>query len=149
MNNKTHSTRLKDIERNWHLLDLKSQILGRVSTDIAIKLIGKNKTYYTPHLDCGDYIVAINAEKIKVSGKKSKDKMYYRHSGYPGGFKQFTFEQMMKKDPKKVIELAVRGMLPKNKLRDRRMRRLKVFIDEKHPYEDKFKKPKKPLKSKN
>jgi len=138
MRQKTHNTKAKDIKRDWHLLDLKDQVLGRASTNIAAKLIGKSKPYFTQHLDCGDYIVAINAEKIRVTGRKKKQKMYYRHSGFPGGFKQTPFDQMMQKDPRKVIELAVRGMLPKNKLRDKRMRRLKVFIEEHHPYKNKI-----------
>jgi large subunit ribosomal protein L13 len=138
MNQKTYSPKAKDIKRNWHYIDLKSQVLGRAATKIASLLIGKDKPYFVPHLDCGDYVVAVNADKISVTGKKRKQKMYYRHSGYPGGFKQIPFERMMAKDSRKVIELAVRGMLPKNKLRDRRMRRLKVFLNEKHPYDDKF-----------
>lgn len=138
MKAKTHSTKQSEIKRNWHLIDLKNEILGRSASQIAVLLIGKNKPYYTPHLDCGDYVVAVNAKKVKVTGKKQKQKMYYHHSGYPGGFKKMTFEQIMKKDPRKVIELAVKGMLPKNKLRDRRMQRIKIFEHDKHPYEDKF-----------
>ena len=136
MNNKTHSTKASEIQRDWHLIDLKKKVLGRAATEIATMLIGKNKPYFTSHLDCGDYVVAINAQKVKVTGKKRKQKMYYRHSGYPGGFKELRFEQVIDKNPKKVVELAVRGMLPKNKLRDRRMRRIKVFDGEKHPYEN-------------
>lgn len=138
MNQKTHKTRAKDIKRHWHLVDLNDKILGRESTKIASLLIGKNKPYFTPHLDCGDYVVVINAKNAKVSGRKTKQKMYYHHSGYPGGFKQRTFEQLLAKTPKRIIELAVKGMLPKNKLRDRRIRRMKVFLDNKHPYSDKF-----------
>lgn len=138
MKSKTYSTKLNEIKRDWHLVNLDEKILGRSASTIASILIGKNKPYYVPHLDCGDYVVAINAEKIKVSGKKMKKKMYYRHSGYPGGFKQYSFNQMLEKDPKKIIELAVKGMLPKNKLRDPRMRRLKVFEGRDHPYQDKL-----------
>lgn len=133
---KTHSTKASEIKREWHLIDLKNQVLGRTATNIATLLIGKSKPYFVQHLDCGDYVVVVNAEKVKVTGKKYKQKMYYRHSGYPGGFKQTTYEQMMDKNPEKIIELAVKGMLPKNKLRDKRMRRMKVFRDHKHPYED-------------
>lgn len=140
MNQRTYSPKVKEIKRNWHCINLADQILGRTATKIATWLIGKDKPYFTPHLDCGDYVVAINAEKINVTGKKRKQKIYYRHSGYPGGFKEIPFERMMAKDSRKVIELAVRGMLPKNKLRDRRMRRLKVFAGEKHPYENLLKK---------
>lgn len=136
---RTYSTKQKDIKRQWHLVDLKGKILGRVATQIAQLLQGKDKVYYTPHLDCGDWVVAINAAKIKVTGKKIKEKIYYRHSGYPGGLKAVTFEQQMAKDPRKIIEWAVKNMLPKNKLRARRMRRLKVFVGSEHKYKDKFK----------
>lgn len=142
---RTYSTKQKDIKRQWHLVDLKGRILGRIATQIAQLLQGKDKVYYTPHLDCGDWVVAINAAKIKVTGKKIKEKIYYRHSGYPGGLKAVTFEQQMAKDPRKIIEWAVKNMLPKNKLREGRMRRLKVFAGSEHKYEDKFKK----LKTKN
>jgi len=135
----TYRTKLKDIKRSWHLIDLKDKILGRQATKIAKILQGKNKVYYTPHLDCGDYVVAINAGQVKVSGKKESDKVYYRHSGYPGGLKTISFKQQMDKDPRKIIEWAVKNMLPKNKLRQPKLRRLKVFVDDKHNYQDKFK----------
>ncbi len=134
----TYSTKKKDIKRHWHLIDLKGQVLGRTATRIAKLLQGKDKVYYVPWLDCGDWIVAVNAKDVKVTGKKFSEKKYYRHSGYPGGFKERTFEQLMARDPRKVIELAVKNMLPKNKLRNERLRRLKVFVDDKHIYEDKF-----------
>jgi len=134
----TYSPKAKEIKRTWHLVDYTDQLLGRMATKIASFLIGKGKPYFTPHLDCGDYVVVVNAEKVKVSGKKSKQKIYYRHSGYPGGFKQIPFERQMEKDPRKVIELAVKGMLPKNKLRAVRMHRLKVFVGDKHPYQEKI-----------
>jgi len=136
---KTYSTKKSEIERQWHLIDVENKVLGRISTKIAQLLIGKEKVYYVPHLDCGDYVVVVNAKKVKVTGKKQKKKKYYRHSGYPGGFKEFTFEQMMQKDPRKVIQMAVKNMLPKNKLRKRRMARLKIFVDKDHNYKDKFK----------
>jgi len=136
----TYSPKAKDIKREWHLIDARGEVLGRLSTRIAGLLIGKNKPYYAPHLDCGDWVVVINAREIEVTGKKRKQKIYYRHSGYPGGLKALTFEQMMQKDPKKVISHAVAGMLPKNKLRKKRLVRLRVFVDEKHDYEEKFKK---------
>jgi large subunit ribosomal protein L13 len=135
----TYSTKAKDIKRQWHLVDAKGQILGRMSTRIADLLIGKSKSYYSTHLDCGDWVVVINAQNVRVTGKKKKQKIYYRHSGYPGGLKAFTFEQIIQKDPRKIIEHAVRGMLPKNKLRKKRMGRLKVFVSKEHPYEKKFK----------
>jgi len=136
---RTKSTKKSEIKRNWHLIDAKDQILGRLSTKIASLLMGKHKPYYVSHLDCGDYVVVVNAADVQVSGRKRKQKMYYRHSGYPGGFKEISFEQQMAKDPRKVIHHAVAGMLPKNKLRDQRLARLKIFVDEKHPYEDKLK----------
>ena len=134
----TYSPKAKEIKRTWHFVDYTDQVLGRTATKIASLLIGKGKPYFTPHLDCGDYVVVVNAEKVKVTGKKSKQKIYYRHSGYPGGFKQIPFERQMEKDPRKVIELAVKGMLPKNKLRAVRMHRLKVFVGDKHPYQEKI-----------
>lgn len=136
---KTPVTRLKDIKRNWHLIDAGGQVLGRQASKIAQLLIGKNKVYYTPSLDCGDYVVVINANKVKVTGKKLKEKIYYRHSGYPGGLKEISFEEQLKKDSRKIIQWAVRNMLPKNKLRKKRLARLKVFVGEEHGYEDKFK----------
>lgn len=135
---KTYTPKEKDIQRIWHLIDLDKKILGRASTQIAGLLIGKHKPYYAPHLDCGDYVVAVNLEKMKISGKKEKQKMYYHHSGYPGGFKQLTYSQVKAKDPKKILELAVKGMIPKNKLRDKRLRRLKIFINDQHPYQEKL-----------
>jgi large subunit ribosomal protein L13 len=135
----THTPKKSDIKRKWHLIDLKDKILGREATKIAQLLIGKDKVYYAPYFDCGDYVVAINVSQIKVTGKKFDKKIYYRHSGYPGGLKAITFRQQMDKDPRKIILWAVKNMLPKNKLRDGRMRRLKVFAGSEHKYKDKFK----------
>jgi len=137
---KTRVTKAKEIKREWHLINAQDQILGRMAVNIAALLMGKNKPSFVPYLDGGDYVVVINAAKVKVSGRKAENKLYYRHSGYPGGFKKVTFAQQMAKDPTQIIRHAVEGMLPKNKLRDQRLARLKVFIDEKHNYEDKFKK---------
>lgn len=120
--------------RKWHLIDLENQILGRISVQIATLLIGKNKPTYKANLDEGDFVVAINASKIKVTGKKMSDKKYYSHSGYPGGLKEISLEELLKKDPRKVIEKAVKGMLPKNKLQNPRLRRLKVYSGAEHPY---------------
>ena len=135
----THPTKAKNIKREWHFIDVKGKTLGRVATKIAQLLIGKNKPYFTPHLDCGDWVVVVNAKKIEVTGKKRKQKIYYRHSGYPGGLKALTFEEMMTKDARKVITHAVAGMLPKNKLRKQRLKRLRVFVGKEHPYENKIK----------
>ena len=121
------------------MIDANGQILGRLASEIATLLIGKHKPYFVSHLDCGDYVVVINAKEIKVTGKKETQKQYYRHSGYPGGFRQVTLKEQMAKDPRKIIEHAVAGMFPKNKLKDKRLARLKIFIDEKHSYESKLK----------
>jgi len=135
----TYSPKVSEIKHFWHLIDANGQILGRLASEIATLLIGKHKPYFVSHLDCGDYVVVINAKEIKVTGKKETQKQYYRHSGYPGGFRQVTLKEQMAKDPRKIIEHAVAGMLPKNKLKDKRLVRLKIFIDEKHPYGKKVK----------
>jgi len=135
---KTRSVKKSEIKRIWHLVDAKGQILGRLATKIASLLIGKNKPYFVPHLDCGDYVVVVNASQVKVSGRKAQQKKYYRYSGYPGGLKEITFSQQMVKDPTRIIWHAVAGMLPKNKLRDQRLARLKIFAGEEHPYKDKI-----------
>jgi len=135
---KTTHLSAKKITRNWHLINLKDQTLGRVAVQIAPLLTGKNKPDQSPHLDCGDYVVAIKAAEIKVTGNKLEDKHYYSHSGYPGGFKQITLKALLKKDPRTVIEKAVKGMLPKNKLQQPRLRRLKVYTDDNHPHQAHF-----------
>ncbi len=137
---KTKPLRKSEIKREWHLVDAKNQTLGRLSTKIATLLMGKNKPYFVSHLDCGNYVVVINAGKVRVSGRKMTQKKYYRHSGYPGGLKEVTFKEQLNKDPRKIILHAVSGMLPKNKLRADRLVRLKIFVDENHPYGEKFKK---------
>lgn len=139
---KTFQPKKSDIKRNWHTVDAKGQVLGRMASKIAKLLLGKDKPKYAPHLDMGDNIVVINAKDVELTGRKMQNKVYYSHSGYPGGFKEEKVSDLMEKSPEKVIERAVSGMLPKNRLHDKRMRRLRVFADEKHPYEDKFKKEK-------
>ncbi len=135
---RTYQPKAKEIKRKWHLIDVEGQILGRVATQIARFLMGKHKVTYSPHLDSGDYVVVINTTKIRVTGKKMKDKIYYRHTGYMGGLKETRLEELMAKDPRRVILLAVKNMLPKNKLRRQRMKRLKIFTGAKHPYKDKL-----------
>lgn len=135
----TNSTREKDIKRNWHLIDVKDKILGRMATVIADLLIGKTKPYWVPYLDCGDYVVVVNVKHVAISGKKSSQKIYMRYSGFPGGEKRKTYQQVLSEDPNRIIQEAVSGMLPKNKLRASMLRRLYVFADDKHPYQDKFK----------
>ena len=135
---KTSVTKLKDIKRAWRLIDLKGQTLGRIATRIAVLLQGKDKPYYTPALDCGDYVVAINLNDIQVTGKKETDKIYYWHTNYPGGLRQRTYTEMHTKNPKKILYLAVKNMLPKNKLQAPRLARLKIFLNDQHPYADKL-----------
>ena len=137
---KTHSPKAKEIKREWHLIDAQDKILGRLATQIAQLLMGKNKPYFARHLDCGDYVVVVNAKEVKVTGKKEKQKIYYHHSGYPGGLKETPLWMLREKHPERIIIHAVSGMLPKNKLRARMLERLKVQVEEEHPYEDKFKK---------
>jgi len=130
----------KDIKREWHLIDLKGKILGRVSTEIAKLLMGKSKSNFVRHLDMGDYVVVINAKDIKVTGKKEDQKNYYRHSGFPGGFRAETLKELRAQKPEEIIRHAVSGMLPQNRLRDKMLKRLKIFKAEAHTFEDKFKK---------
>ena len=139
MNSKTYQPSSKDIRRNWHLIDVKGKILGRISTQIAILLMGKHKVTYTNHLDEGDFVVVVNASGIKLSGNKAKQKTYKRHSGYPGGFKEISFAKMIDEAPEKVIIHAVSGMLPDNRLKSKRLARLKVFKGENYPYKNKVK----------
>lgn len=134
----TQSTKLKDIKRDWHIVDVKEKVLGRIATSISQLLMGKNKPYFVPNLDCGDHVVVINAAKIEVTGKKAKQKMYGRYSGYPGGLKLKSFEQVQEEDPERIVFEAVAGMLPQNKIKDQMLKRLYIFADENHPYKNKF-----------
>jgi len=136
---KTKVTKKEEIKRQWHKVDLGGKILGREAVEIATILMGKNKPYFTRQYDCGDYVVAINAAKIRVSGKKEAQKVYRHYSGYPGGLNEKAFKQVKQEDPEKIIRQAVLGMLPKNKLRAQMIKRLYVFADEENPYEEKFK----------
>lgn len=136
----TKATRTRDIKREWHLVDVKGEILGRISTEIASLLMGKSKSYFTRNLDCGDYVVVTNAKDVVVTGKKEKQKKYYRHSGYPGGMRVEPLEKLRLRRPEELIRHAVKGMLPQNKLRDRMLKRLFIFSKEEHPYGEKFKK---------
>ncbi len=129
---KTFSQKTADVQRRWIVIDASSAPLGRVSTVVAKHLIGKYKPTYTPHVDGGDYVVVINAEKTVVTGNKETDKIYYRHSGFPGGIKDATLAEVREKFPERIIEHAVAGMLPKNKLSDGRMKRLKVYAGPEH-----------------
>lgn len=136
--NTTKPTTSKQIARTWHLIDAKDKILGRVAVEIAAALIGKSKPYFVRNLDCGDYVVVINAQSVKVTGRKEKEKLYTRYSGYPGGLKTKALWQMRIENPVEVIRRAVMGMLPKNKLRARMITRLHVFSGEKHDFVSRF-----------
>jgi len=131
---KTKSYKNTDLEKKWLLLDASDKTLGRLSAKISSILMGKNKAQYTPHNDLGDYIVVINAEKVKVTGNKDIQKKYYRHSGYPGGLKSSTFSEIIEKNPEDIILKAVKGMLPKNKLSNSMISKLKVYKGENHPH---------------
>ncbi|MCK9368705.1 50S ribosomal protein L13 [Candidatus Dojkabacteria bacterium] len=128
-------TKEKEITREWHLVDAKDQILGRVATRVASLLIGKGKVKMVPNLDCGDYVIVINAAGIKLTRGKETKKMYYRHSGYPGGFRETRFDDLIKEHPTRPIELAVKRMLPQNKMKSRMMARLFVYADSNHKQE--------------
>ena|SRR3972149_2452098 len=136
---RTYQPKQKDINRNWHLIDASGAVLGRMSTEIARLLMGKHKATYAPHLDMGDYVVVINAREVVLTGRKVKQKVYRRHTMYPGGFREVKFEKMMADHPERIIEEAVSGMLPKNRLRDKRLKRLRVFEGKLLKYQDKFK----------
>ena len=128
-----------EVKRNWYLIDVKDQILGRVSTKIARHLTGKDKVEYVPHQDVGDYVVVINAKEVGVTGKKEKQKTYYRHSGFPGGLRSETLGELRKRRPEEVVRRAVKGMLPKNKLQKPMLKRLHIFAGAEHNFKDKFK----------
>lgn len=134
VNAKTFSQKPADVSREWFLVDASELPLGRIATIIADKLIGKSKPTYTPHVDAGDYVVVINAEKLVVTGNKETGKIYYRHSGFPGGIKDATLAEVREKFPERIIEKAVQGMLPKNKLSADRMGRLRIFAGAEHTH---------------
>ncbi len=133
--NKTYSPKPGDIERAWHLVDATDLPLGRLASEVAQILRGKHKPTYAPHMDGGDFVVIVNAEKVAVTSGKSQTKIYYRHSGYPGGIKAETFESLRERRPEAIIERAVRGMLPKTKLGRKMIRKLKVYAGNDHPHE--------------
>ena len=132
---KTTAVRTQDIEQKWYIMDCSGKTLGRLSVQVANILRGKNKPEYTPNADVGDFVVLVNAKDINVTGKKTEDKIYYRHSGYPGGIKQISFKDQLDKDPEKIIRDSVKGMLPKNRLNRQIIKKLKVYSDENHPHE--------------
>ncbi len=132
---KTYSAKPLEVERKWWIIDAEGKTLGRLASLAANLLRGKHKPQYTPHIDTGDFVVVINAEKIKVSGKKQTDKLYRHHTGYPGGLKTLTFEQMMEKHPTRAVEKAVWGMIPHNRLGRQLITKLKVYAGSEHPHE--------------
>ena len=132
---KTFSAKATDIHHDWYIVDASDKILGRLATEIARRLRGKHKAEYTPHVDTGDYIVVTNAKKVRVTGNKEKNKKYYSHSEFPGGLKTMTFDKLQEKNPVRIIELAVKGMLPKNPLGRDMYRKLKVYAGGEHPHE--------------
>ena len=131
---KTYSAKEKDVERKWWHVDLEGQTLGRAATQIATLLRGKHKPIFTPHVDCGDFVVVTNCEKVEMTGNKHDDKMYHRHTGYPGGLDEISAGELLERKPEKVIEYAVWGMLPKNKLGKRIFKKLKVYEGPDHPH---------------
>lgn len=131
---KTFSAKSHEVKRDWYVVDASNKVLGRLATEIARRLRGKHKAEYTPHVDTGDYIIVTNAEKVVVTGRKFKEKIYYSHSEYPGGIKSISFEKLQIKNPTRIIELAVKGMLPKNPLGREMYRKLKVYVGNDHPH---------------
>lgn len=132
---KTYSTKASDIQREWHLIDASGEVLGKLATRVASLLMGKHKPIFCRHLDVGDYVVVINAEKVRVTGNKAKQKLYYRHSGYPGALKSVSLERMMQTYPTRVIEHAVQGMLPHTRLAAGTKKRLRIHVGDSHPYQ--------------
>ena len=131
---KTFSAKSHEVQRDWYIVDATDKVLGRLASEIAHRLRGKHKAEYTPHVDAGDYIVVTNAEKIKVTGNKHEDKVYYRHTGFPGGIKSINFAKLQLDHPIRIIEKAVKGMLPKNPLGRAMYRKLKVYAGQEHPH---------------
>lgn len=137
---KTYQPKAKEVRRDWHLFDAKDKVLGRLATEIAMKLMGKHKAGYSAHMDMGDNVVVVNAAKVILTGKKISQKVYYRHSGYPGNLKTISVAKLMEERPEDVVRKAVTGMLPDNRLKSKRQTRLKIFRDDNHPYEKLFEK---------
>ena len=138
---RTYNAKPGEIERRWYVVDAEGKNLGRLATQIADTLRGKTKPQYTPHVDTGDFVVVVNAEKIAVTGKKLDEKIYYRHSGYPGGLKQRTLREQLERRPTEVLRMAVKGMLPKNRLAARQLTKLKIYAGPEHPHESQAPEP--------
>lgn len=131
---KTYVTKSKEVERQWHVIDAADKTLGKLATEAAGRLMGKHKPIFSHNLDTGDHVVVVNAEKVRVTGNKQKEKHYYRHSGYPGGFKSITLEKMMQDNPTRAVEHAVRGMLPRTRLGAQMFKKLRVYAGDAHPH---------------
>jgi large subunit ribosomal protein L13 len=131
---KTYVTKPAEIERKWYVVDAEGETLGRLASRIAVILRGKHKPIYSPSVDCGDYVIVLNADKISVTGQRLDQKVYYRHSGYPGGISAITLREQLKKHPTRPVEIAVKGMLPKNKLGRKMLKKLKVYTGSEHPH---------------
>ncbi|HLU44394.1 MAG TPA: 50S ribosomal protein L13 [Natronosporangium sp.] len=131
---RTYSPRPGDIERQWHVIDAADVVLGRLASQAATLLRGKHKPIFAPHMDTGDFVIIVNAEKVALSGNKRRDKVIYRHSGYPGGLKQTSYEELLRKRPERAVELAVKGMLPHNRLGRKLLKKLKVYAGPDHPH---------------
>jgi len=131
---KTFSAKPQNVEHNWLLVDAEGQTLGRLAAEIASRLRGKHKPEYTPHVDTGDFVVVINADKVRVTGNKAKDKMYHHHTGFPGGLKSFSFEKLIERAPERVLKLAIKGMLPRTPLGRAMFKKLKVYAGNEHPH---------------
>jgi large subunit ribosomal protein L13 len=132
---KTYQAKKEELEYKWYLVNADGKVLGRMATELAKILKGKNKPTYTPHLDTGDFVIVVNAGKVTLTGKKMKDKIYYHHTGYPGGIKEMTAEKLLAKKPTEMIRMAVKGMLPKNSLGRQMLRKLKIYAGPNHPHE--------------
>ena len=131
---KSYMARPQEVERNWHVIDADGQTLGRLASEIARLLRGKNKPQYTPHVDTGDFVVVVNAEKVVVTGRKAEQKVYRRHTGYPGGLRETSYEQMLARKPTEILRRAVRGMMPRTRLARQQFKKLKIYAGPEHPH---------------
>ncbi len=138
---RTFSVKKEEIDREWYIVDAQGQTLGRLASRIATILKGKHKPIYTPHLDCGDFVIVLNADKVRVTGRKMDQKFYYRYSGYPGGLSQISLRDQLARHPERVLQAAIRGMLPKNKLGRKMIKKLKVYAGDEHPHQAQQPKP--------
>ena len=134
-NMKSYNAKASDIERKWYVVDAEGKTLGRLATEVATVLRGKHKPTYTPHMDCGDYVIVVNADKVEVTGKKRKEKIYKRHTGYPGGLREITFEKLIARKPEEIVRHAIKGMMPKGRLGRQMYKKLKVYAGPEHNHQ--------------